>query len=336
MKLQLLKHNETYLFLVVLFFSLVITAINPVFIGLENIFDLLRSSSGTAILAIGVFLVLLSGGIDVSSTAIAISAQYISVNLVINLGVDNLFLAFLIAIAVGVSLGAVNALFISVFKIPALITTLGTSSLFHGALLEFFGTKSINTGGLPECFKSFAKINVITLTRTDGTEYGLSIFFAILVFMILLTWFLLKFTMIGRGIYALGGNPEAAKRAGFNIRKIQFFIYSYVGFMAGIVGVMHLSLIRYSNPNYLVGTELGVIAAVVLGGTRITGGTGTLTGTMLGISLIVILEKNLVLIGLSSYWQQFFIGSIIIIGVTITYVQNKIRSRKTANLVLGA
>lgn len=332
----LLKHNETYLFLVVILFSLAITIINPVFIGIENIFDLLRSSSGTAILAIGVFLVLLSGGIDVSSTAIAITGQYIAVNVLIATGVDNLAVAMLIAVALGIGLGAINAVFISIFKIPALIATLGTSSLFHGALLEFVGTKSINTGSLPECIKAFGKVNIITLTRADGSEYGLSVFFLILVFLVLLTWYILKFTMIGRGIYALGGNPEAAKRTGFNIRKIQFFIYCYVGALAGIMGVMHLSLIRYGNPNYLVGTELGVIAAVVLGGTRITGGTGTLTGTMLGVALIVILEKNLVLIGLSSYWQQFFIGLIIVIGVTVTYLQSKIRARKKAVLIVGA
>ncbi len=98
------------------------------------------------------------------------------------------------------------------------------------------------------------------------------------------------------------------------------------------MGVMHLSLIRYSNPNYLVGTELSVIAAVVLGGTRISGGTGTLTGTLLGVTLITILEKNLTLIGLSSYWQKFFIGLIIVIGVSVTYAQNKIATRKNLSM----
>ena len=101
------------------------------------------------------------------------------------------------------------------------------------------------------------------------------------------------------------------------------------------MGVMHLSLIRYSNPNYIVDTELlKVIAAVVIGGVRITGGTGTLTGTLLGVIMMVILEKNLVLIGLSSYWHQFFTGLVIVLGVSITYYQSKLQNKK--NLLFSA
>lgn len=325
---QLFSHNETYLMLIVIVFSLVLTIINPVFFTIENMFDLLRSSSGTAILAIGVFLVLLSGGIDVSGTAIAIAGQYISVNVLIASGIDSIGLAFLISILIGVSLGAVNAFFISIFNLPTLITTLGTSSLFHGLLLEFVGTKAVNVGGLPESIKAFAKIQILTINRPDGTSYGLSIFFLILVAIVLVTWIILKYTMIGRGIYAIGGNREAARRTGYSIKKIQFFVYCYAGLIAGIMGVLHLSLIRYSNPTYLVGTELSIIAAVVLGGTKISGGSGTLTGTLIGVALITILEKNLILIGLSSYWQKLFIGLIIVLGVSITYAQNKISTRK--------
>lgn len=329
---SLMKKNETYLLLIVIVFSFVITAINPVFMTFENLFDLLRSSSGTAVLAIGVFVVLLSGGIDVSCTAIAICGQYIAINVLIASGVDNILVAFLISIGVGLALGSINAVFISIFKLPTLITTLGTSSLFHGALLEFVGTKAVNVGNIPDSIKSFGKMNILTFSRPDGTEYGLSVFFLILVIVVVVTWFLLRYTMIGRGIYAIGGNPEAAKRTGYNIRKIQFFTYAYAGVLAGIMGVMHLSLIRYSNPNYIVGSELGIIAAVVLGGTRISGGTGTITGTLIGVALITILEKNLVLIGLSSYWQKFFIGSIIVLGVTITYAQAKINSRRKLSI----
>ena len=152
---------------------------------------------------------------------------------------------------------------------------------------------------------------------------------------VLISWVILRFTVLGRGIYAIGGNFTAARRSGLNIHRIQFFIYMYVGFLAGIMGIMHLSLIRYSNPNYIVGTELSVIAAVVIGGARITGGTGSIIGTILGVVMIVILEKNLVLIGLSSYWQQFFIGLIIIVGVSVTYIQNRIRGQRNALTTAG-
>ncbi len=329
---QAFKHNETYILMIIVIFSAVLTAINPVFFTWENTFDLLRSSSGTAILAIGVFLVLLSGGIDVSCTAIAIVGQYISVNVLIATGIDSIALAFLISILIGISLGAINAVFISIFNLPTLIVTLGTSSVFHGLLLEVIGTKAVNAGDLPASVKAFSKINILTLSRPDGSTYGLSIFFVILLVLLVLTWFILKYTVVGRGVYALGGNKEAAERTGYNSKKIQFFIYCYAGFLAGIMGVMHLALIKYSNPNYLVGTELNVIAAVVLGGTRISGGTGTLKGTMLGVILITILEKNLILMGLSSYWQKFFIGVVIVLGVSITYAQNKIQQRRNPSI----
>ena len=139
MKAALLKRNEFYLLLVIVVFSVAITIVNPAFLTIENMFDLIRSSSGMAILAVGFFLVLLSGGIDISFPAVAIVAQYITVNAIIALGIDNLALAFAIAIAIGIAFGAVNAFFISVFRIPTLIVTLATMNIFHGAMLEFVG-----------------------------------------------------------------------------------------------------------------------------------------------------------------------------------------------------
>ena len=325
-----LKRNETYLFFVILAFGFVVTVINPSFLTLENMFDLIKSSSGMAILAIAFYVGLLTGGIDISFPAIAIAGQYIAVNTLIALGVDNLLLAFLISCAVGTALGAINAFFISTFRLQALIVTLGTSNIFHGALLVFVGTRAINTGQLPDCFKVFGHLNVLSLSRADGTTYGLSIFAVLLLGVIILTWFILKRTLLGKSIFAIGGSYEASRRSGFSIKRTLFFVYSYIGFLSGIMGVMHLSLIRYGNPNYIVDTELlKVIAAVVIGGSKITGGSGTLTGTLLGVIMMVILEKNLVLIGLSSYWHQFFTGLVIVAGVSITHFQGKLHRKRS-------
>ncbi|OHD23593.1 MAG: hypothetical protein A2V99_12005 [Spirochaetes bacterium RBG_16_67_19] len=328
MKAALLKRNEFYLLLVIVVFAAAITIVNPAFLTIENLFDLIRSSSGMAILAVGFFLVLLSGGIDISFPAVAIVAQYITVNAIISLGIDNLALAFAIAIAIGLAFGAVNAFFISVFRIPTLIVTLGTMNIFHGAMLEFVGTKAINAGQMPNCFKTFGLVNILSLPRGDGTFYGLSVFFLIILAVILATWVILRFTVLGRVIYAMGGNPEAVKRSGFNLVRLQFFIYCYVGLLASVMGIMHASLISYSNATYIINSELlHVIAAVILGGASILGGTGTLTGTLLGVVMISILEKNLVMLGLSSFWQQFFVGLIIVLGVSITHLQKRLRER---------
>ena len=329
---KLFNYNETYLALVLIVFSMAITIASPVFFTLDNFAIMAKTSAGTAILAIGVFIVMLSGGVDVSCTTVAISTQYMTVLFILGTGINNIFVAFVVACILGIAFGAINAVFISIFKIPILITTLGTASLFNGIVTEFVGTKSYNVGDIPQCFKDFGNLSLITWNLPDGTPFGLSVFFFILLGVLILTWVILKFTMIGRGIYALGGNPEAAKRAGFNLHKINFFIYCYAGFLAGIMGIIHVSLIYFSNPMHLIGEEMTIIAAVVLGGTRISGGTGTLTGTMLGVALIMILQKNLVLIGLSSYWQSFFVGLIIVIGVTITNVQNKLKTMKRAGV----
>ena len=328
MKGTLLKRNEFYLLLVILVFSAAITIVNPAFLTIENLFDLVRSSSGMAILAVGFFMVLLSGGIDISFPAVAIVAQYITVNAIIALGIDNLALAFAIAVAIGIAFGAVNAFFISVFRIPTLIVTLGTMNIFHGAMLEFVGTKAINAGQMPNCFKAFGLVDILSLPRGDGTFYGLSVFFLIITGVILVTWVILRFTVLGRVIYAIGGNPEAVRRSGFNLVRVQFFIYCYVGLLSSVMGIMHVSLISYSNATYIINSELlHVIAAVILGGASILGGTGTLTGTILGVIMISILEKNLVMLGLSSFWQQFFVGLIIVLGVSITHIQKRLRTR---------
>ena len=333
MRTNLLRRNEFYLLLVIVVFSLAVTIVNPAFFTIENMFDLIRSSSGMAILAVGFFVVLLSGGIDISFPAVACVAQYITVNTIIAVGIDNIWLAFGIASAIGIAFGAANAFFISFFRIPTLIVTLGTMNIFHGAMLEFVGTKAINAGQLPACFKSFGLADIISLTRADGTTYGLSLFFLVLVGVILVTWVLLRFTVLGRAIYAMGGNMEAVKRSGFNIRRTQFFIYCYVGLLSSIMGIIYVSLIRFSSSSVIIDSELlHVIAAVILGGASILGGSGTLTGTLLGVIMISILEKNLVLLGLSSVWQQFFVGLIIVLGVSITHIQKRIQNRRSLSL----
>ncbi len=168
----LLRRNEFYLFLVIVVFSAAITIVNPAFLTVENMFDLIRSSAGMAILAVGFFVVLLSGGIDVSFPSVAIVAQYITVNAIISLGVDNLWLAFAISSAIGIAFGAVNAFFISVFRIPTFIVTLATMNIFHGAVLEFVGTKAVNAGQLPNCFKGFGLADILSLRVPTGQRTG--------------------------------------------------------------------------------------------------------------------------------------------------------------------
>jgi simple sugar transport system permease protein len=322
------KRTETYLFAFLLAYMAMMSLVNRSFLTLENFFDLAKNSSGMMILATGAFVVLLSGGIDVSFTAVAISGLYISTKTLLALGLNNLFLAFALSCGIGIFLGFINGFLISRFNLQTLITTLGTLSLFHGAMLTIFGSASINAGQLPSSYIDFSKAVIFRITKPDGTNYSLSVFVLIVIGVILLTWFILRFTMLGKGIYVVGGNEEAARRSGFNVGGIKLFIYSYVGFLAGIMGIIYASLIRFINPTDIVGTEIKVLAAVVLGGASISGGKGSILGTILGVIIIAILNDNLVLIGLSSFWQRFFVGLIIVAGGVLTAVQSG--SKKTA------
>ena len=322
------KRNETYLFLILVAYSILVTSVNSSFMTLENLFDILRSSTGMGILAMGVLVVILSGGIDVSFTAVAISGGYIAVKAIMASGVDNLALAFLISCSIGILLGAVNGFIISFFKLPTLIATLGTLSVFFGALTTFVGTKSVNAREMPKCFIRFGSTKLIQLTNVKGHVYGLSVFIIPLVIAILLTWFILKYTMLGRGIYALGNDEESTVRAGFNVTRIKFFIYCYVGLLSGMMGVVYVSEVRWVNPVDLVGQELTVIAAVVIGGAKLSGGAGTILGTILGVAIVRVLHSTLVLLGLSSSWNDLFVGLIILISVGITSYQHKLENKK--------
>jgi len=134
---------------------------------------------------------------------------------------------------------------------------------------------------------------------------------------------LLNHTMLGRSIYALGGSVESARRIGINVLRIQFFVYVYVGMLAGLAGIIHGSMSRMADPFSLVGQELSVIAAVVLGGARLVGGYGTLTGTLLGVALIVLVQNSLIVVGIPSTWQSVAIGLLILIGTGVPAWQAK-------------
>jgi simple sugar transport system permease protein len=203
--------------------------------------------------------------------------------------------AFIIAALIGLGLGLINAFFIAQFKLPTLIVTLGTLSMFHGFLLFAIGNQIIRDVP-PALTTEFARAAVVRIPQERGTANLHPAVFP-LIAIVIIVWLLLRYTMLGRGIYALGGAPEAAERAGFNVTQIQYFIYGFVGLLSGIAGMTFGALARQANPQDIVGMELNVIAAVVLGGAYLTGGRGTVIGTLLGVILVVIANNSLILIG---------------------------------------
>jgi simple sugar transport system permease protein len=327
---KIFRQNEIYVFFIMIALTIVITSINRYFFSLENLFDLLRGHSFEGILAIGFFMVLLSGGIDLSFTAVAVVGMYLGVMAVVKTGINNIWLALAVAIIVGIILGAINAVFIGVFKIPTMITTLGTLTAFQGALMSYLQiTHQTVISNPPQSIINFGKLVLFRVQRADGKILELSVFALIFVAIAVITWIILKYTTLGRSIKAMGGNMEAARRAGFNILRIQFFIYCYVGALAGIAGLMLGSYLRYVDPLYLVGDEITIIAAVVLGGASIMGGRGSIIGTVLGVSVITIINTSLVLMKIPSYFQQAVIGAIVVVSVSITAYRQKLRERQS-------
>lgn len=328
----IIQRSEFYVALTIIALSIVIGSTNGAFLTVGNLIDLLRSSIVMGMFAIVCMIVIISGGIDVSFPAIAAFSMFATTKLLyINEYKGSVLLAFVIASIIGLGLGLINGVFISIFKLPTLIVTLGTSSMYTGFMLAFIGSREISD--VPQSMIDFSKMNIIQVRNANGIISSLPMSMLILVAVIIVGWLLLRHTMLGRGIYAIGGDPVSAVRAGFNMKAIQFFIYGFVGFISGITGMLHTVMMRNSNPVDLTGMEMLVIAAVVLGGTRITGGFGTITGTLFGVFLVTIINNSLILMGIPSFWQRFVIGMMIVIGTGITAYQSK-KSKSKVNEVV--
>jgi simple sugar transport system permease protein len=314
--------NEMLVALVILAFCVLAAVSDPRFLSIATLTDLLRSSIVLTIFAVGAMLVLVSGGIDVSFTAIAAFTMYV-IAMTLNAAMPWMpwWGALVIGMGVGAGLGAINGVLIAGFGLPTLIVTLGTLSIFRGFMLTFIGQKQITT--LPPGMREFGRMMVLRGTNADGSFYSLHAAFLATAAVVVLTWAILQRTMLGRSIFAIGGSLESARRIGVNVRATLFFVYIYVGALAGLAGMIHASMARVANPFDLVGLELSVIAAVVLGGARLAGGYGRLTGTLLGVALIVLVRNSLIVIGIPNTWQSVTIGLLILIGTGLPAWQAK-------------
>lgn len=279
------------------------------------------------IVAMGLLVVMISGGIDVSFMAIALFGSYTSLYIMIQTGINNLAFAFAVSMAIGVVLGLVNAVLISWLKLPPFIITLGTQNLFHGIMTTFISDKSFGSGVLPECLHKFGQGTLFKVATANGST-GLTVSLIPVLIAGLATYFILRKTMIGRGIVAIGNDEESARRAGFNPFKIRLFVYAYSGALAGMMGIVYAAQVNALYPNKMVGDELMVVAAVVIGGTKITGGQGKIFGAVLGVLITYLLNSTLIMIGLSSSWNNLFVGAILVVAVAITSYQERVKNRK--------
>lgn len=305
------RRPETITFLLLVGICVAVAIANPAFLQPSTLVDIGRASVVMGLFALGTLVVLAAGGIDVSFTAIAAFTMY-SMTLLAQKHLPGLPIAaiLLLATAGGATLGLVNGLLVHHFRVPSLIVTIGTQYLFRGFLLAFIGTVWIMS--LPPVMGAFGRLPLFRLEAANGAMITLPAYFLVLPAAAVLTWWILNRTLMGRAIFAVGGNPDVAARLGYSLRTIHLFVFGFAGALAGLAGIIHVCANRQANPFDLVGTEITVIAAVVLGGAKITGGTGTVLGTMLGVLLIVVLNSVLVLVGIPSTWQRLVVGIFIL------------------------
>ena len=319
---RMVKQTEFYVFLIIIIVSLIIQARSGLFFANNNLLDLLRSMIFPSIYALCALLAFVSTGADVSFPLIAALSTYLAVIVTNQLGLEGMpwILTYLIGIIFGSLMGALNGFIIVKYKFPSLIVTLGTSAIFNGILLGVFEAERMD---LPANLAAFGQQSVMTVKNArTGLGSTLPATFLIMVTLYFIVYLVLNYTMLGRGVYAIGGDEVSAERAGFNVKAIRFGVFVVNGAIAAVAGLCYAVMSMRYLPTEYAGGEMTVIAAIVLGGTRMTGGVGTLKGCLLGTLLLTMVSNSLILVGISVYWQRVFIGAIIIIGTAVSAIQS--------------
>lgn len=330
---KVLRQNEFYILLVIIVLAIVIQARSGLFFSLDNLVDLAGAMVVPGIFAVGTFMVLVSGGIDVSFPALASLAVYATTRMMVDWGWEGgLWLPLLLVIGISAVLGAFNGAFTATIAVPALIITLGTANVFSGFMQG--ALSSVQIPSIPPAMAEFGRASLlVTENPRTGHLSSLPLSFLVLVVIVAAAFVVMRYTTFGCSIYAIGGDESSAARAGVNVKRTKFALYIIAGVLAGVAGLVRTSMMGQMHPTNLLGMELMVIAAVVLGGTAITGGRGTLTGAMLGTLLIVIVQNSMILVGVPTIWQRVALGVLIIAGTAVSAVQMT-RARKRQGAIV--
>jgi ribose transport system permease protein len=273
----------------------------------DNILTLLRQASFNAIMAAGVSVVIITAGIDLSIGSVWALSSVVMAFVCVNKGLA-WTLSVLIGLAVGLACGIVNGWGVTLLRIPPFVATLGMMSIARG-LAEVI-TGGFQISGLPDAFQWWGQ----------GDIFGVPVPVIVAVGVIVLTWSLLRFTRLGRYIYAVGGNEAAAHLSGVPVNRVKLFAYAYCGTLAALAGLLATARMGSVRPSDALGYELDAIAASVIGGISLMGGQGSVLGTAIGAALIGVLRNGMVLLDVSAFWQKVVIGVVIIIAVALDYL----------------
>ncbi len=310
--------QEYGIFLAFLLLAVILSFSNEYFLTPGNISNVLLQTSINGVLAIGMTFVILTRGIDLSVGSVVALAGMVSASFATTsatAGVAGAPYPFLIALAigilVGVACGIIVGFIVSRFSVPAFVATLGMLSAARGMTLIYGGGKPV-----PALSPEFRWIGT-------GNILGIPMPVILLGIVFLASWWILTRTRFGRYIYAVGGNPHAAKTSGINVTRIRFLVYVISGGLSGLAGMMLSARTGSALPQAGIAYELDAIAAVVIGGTSLSGGVGRVTGTLIGALIIGVMNNGLDLMGIQSYYQQVLKGALIVGAVMLDQKRNQ-------------
>ena len=316
---SLVRFREAGISIFILILMFVVTLRAPAFLTTDNFNDILLNISILAIVALAQTMVIITHGIDLSvSSMIGLVAMMVA--FVVKQYPDlPVIWAVLLGMALGSVLGSFNGLIISLGKVPPIIATLGTLSIYRGLVFLYSQGTWINSFELPKNFKMLSK----------GTPLGLPNMVIIAILVALAVYYFLNHTRTGRDIYAVGTNPDAAQFAGIRKGRIIFLVYLLSGVLAGLAAVLWVSRFESAQTNTAAGFELQTVAASVVGGVSISGGVGTVPGVLLGALLLGIIQNALTLIRISPFWQLAAQGLLILIAViSDKWILSRVESTK--------
>jgi simple sugar transport system permease protein len=305
--------TERWLLMVIVLMGAALSLLTPTFLTLSNLFDLLNASSVNIIFGVGLLVVLIAGGIDISFAVAASVVQYLTALTLGRFGGGDWALGLLLAAAFGTALGCFNAFWIYQFRIVSIVVTIATFNLFFGLLMFFSGGVSLYD--LPDWLTT--RVAIVSVDTTNGRA-EITILVLVMILCVASTWLLLRRTSTGRQLYAMGDNTEGARRIGVNLGTMHYLAFGWLGLMAGVAGLMQAHYAQEVVPNALYGRELDVLAAVVLGGARLGGGRGSILGVLLGVILVAMTQNGLNLLGISPYAFKMIVGVIILAAITLS------------------
>jgi ribose transport system permease protein len=307
---KIFEIKEIGVFLILIVLIVFLSIATDTFFTASNIFDVLLNSSFIAIMACGMTMVIITSGIDLSVGSVMGFVGMFMAIMMVDYSLPPI-IAILLGLAMGTLFGFINGLLVTRAKLPPFITTLGMMSVGRGLAYVMSGGWPIS--GFPDSF----------MVSGQGHFLGIPLPVIYLLIVAIIAHVFLKYTVLGKHIYAVGGNEKAAKLVGIKAEKVILITYVINGFLAAVSGFLMTSWLGMAQPNAGQGYELDVIAATVIGGTSLSGGDGSILGAILGAWIMATLRNGMILLRVSSFWQEIVIGVVIVVAVAL----DKMRSR---------